>query len=57
MMGPMPSAVDSINWEYAKAVAALRDSDRIASFVALGRALHILQVTRGRRIIFLLVHD
>lgn len=44
MMGPMPSALDSINWEYAKAVSSLRNGDRYASFVALGRALHILQV-------------
>jgi hypothetical protein len=43
MMGPMPSALDSLNWEYGRAVTLLRDGQRKAAFTALGRAIHILQ--------------
>jgi hypothetical protein len=43
LAGPHPSAVDVVEWEYAKAVAARRSGDRAAAFTALGRAVHVLQ--------------
>jgi len=42
MMGPMPSALDMVDWQYANAVAAMRNGDP-AAYAHLGRALHIMQ--------------
>jgi phospholipase C len=43
MMGPMPSALDMVDWQYAMAVSAMRGGDSTAAYVHLGRALHIMQ--------------
>ena len=43
LQGPHPSAVDVVEWEYAKAVAARRAGDKPAAFTALGRAIHLIQ--------------
>jgi hypothetical protein len=43
MLGPMPSAIDMIDWEYARAVAAMAAGEQARAFTFLGRALHIMQ--------------
>ena len=43
MMGPMPSAIDMVDWQYALAVTAMRAGDSNTAYTHLGRAIHIMQ--------------
>ena len=43
MLGPFPSAIDILDWEYALAVEHMREGERKQAYTHLGRALHILQ--------------